>query len=29
LQNVPQVIPEQRAHRDAWIRGDDENGGVQ
>ena len=29
LQNVPQVTPEQRAHRDAWIRGDDESGGVQ
>ena len=29
LQDMPAISPEQRAHRDAWIRGDDENGGVQ
>jgi len=29
LQDMPAVSPEQRAHRAAWIRGDDENGGVQ
>ncbi|HZD30964.1 MAG TPA: PDZ domain-containing protein [Candidatus Angelobacter sp.] len=28
LQDMPQVTPEQRAHRAAWIRGDDENGGL-
>jgi predicted metalloprotease with PDZ domain len=27
LQDLPSVTPEQRAHRVAWIRGDDENGG--
>ena len=26
LQDTPQVTPEQRAHRTAWIRGDDEGG---
>lgn len=29
LQDVPQITPEQRAHRTAWIHGDDENGGTQ
>ncbi len=29
LQDIPGVSPEQRAHRAAWIRGDDEIGGVQ
>ena len=27
LQDLPSVTPEQRAHRVAWIHGDDENGG--
>jgi len=26
LQDTPQVTPEQRAHRTAWIHGDDEGG---
>ena len=25
LQDVPSVTPEQRAHREAWIHGDDES----
>jgi predicted metalloprotease with PDZ domain len=29
LQDVAAVTPEQRAHRVAWIRGDDETGGGQ
>ncbi len=29
LQDVPNMTPEQRAHRQAWIHGDDENGGAQ
>ena len=29
LQDLPQVTPEQRAHRAAWVRGDDETGGAQ
>jgi predicted metalloprotease with PDZ domain len=29
LQDVPNVTTEQRAHRRAWIHGDDENGGAQ
>ena len=29
LQDVASVTPEQRAHRVAWIHGDDENGGGQ
>lgn len=29
LQEVPGATPEQRAHRVAWIHGDDENGGGQ
>jgi len=29
LQDAPSVTPEQRAHRVAWIHGDDENGGGQ
>jgi predicted metalloprotease with PDZ domain len=28
LQDLPSVTPEQRAHRAAWIRGDDEPGGA-
>jgi predicted metalloprotease with PDZ domain len=28
LQDLPTVTPEQRAHRAAWIRGDDEPGGT-
>jgi len=28
LQDLPVVTPEQRAHRAAWIRGDDEAGGT-
>jgi predicted metalloprotease with PDZ domain len=28
LQDVPNMTPEQRAHRTAWIHGDDENGGT-
>ena len=28
LQDLPQVTAEQRAHRAAWIRGDDESGGA-
>lgn len=28
LQDVPAIAPDQRAHRAAWIHGDDENGGV-
>ncbi len=28
LQDLPVVTPEQRAHRKAWIHGDDESGGV-
>lgn len=28
LQDLPAVTPEQRAHRAAWIRGDDETGGA-
>ena len=27
LQDMPNITPEQRAHRDAWIHGDDEPGG--
>jgi hypothetical protein len=29
LVDMPNVTPEQRAHREAWIHGDDEAGGVQ
>jgi hypothetical protein len=29
LQDMPNVTLEQRAHREAWIHGDDEAGGVQ
>ena len=29
LQDVPNITTEQRAHRQAWIRGDDESGGGQ
>jgi predicted metalloprotease with PDZ domain len=29
LQDVPNMTPEQRAHRHAWIHGDSENGGAQ
>ena len=29
LQDVPNITTEQRAHRQAWIHGDDEIGGVQ
>jgi len=29
LQDVPNITPEQRAHRQAWIHGDDEIGGTQ
>ena len=29
LQDVPNITPEQRLHRQAWIHGDDENGGPQ
>jgi len=29
LQDMPNISPEQRAHREAWIHGDDEAGGVQ
>jgi len=28
LQDVPNVTPEQRTHREAWVRGDDEDGGT-
>ena len=28
LQDLPAVTPEQRAHRAAWIHGDDEPGGA-
>jgi predicted metalloprotease with PDZ domain len=28
LQDAPSFTPEQRAHRQAWIHGDDENGGA-
>jgi predicted metalloprotease with PDZ domain len=28
LQDMPNITPEQRAHRDAWIHGDDEPGGT-
>jgi predicted metalloprotease with PDZ domain len=28
LQDLPTVTPEQRAHRTAWIHGDDEPGGT-
>jgi predicted metalloprotease with PDZ domain len=27
LQDVPSITPQQRAHREAWIHGDDETGG--
>ena len=29
LQDMPNITPEQRAHREAWIHGEDEAGGVQ
>ena len=29
LQDMASVSPEQRAHRQAWVRGDDEDGGAQ
>jgi len=28
LQDLPQLTSEQRAHRIAWVHGDDEDGGT-